>query len=112
MKPQPVVLLKIAACAAAVLAMAFSIVTTAHAHARNRGDVCSGTRAGQCAVNMFCNLPANAKCNATTHTGKCAAKPKVCAANYQPVCGCDGKTYGNDCSRLGAGVSKRHDGAC
>jgi hypothetical protein len=28
------------------------------------------------------------------------------------VCGCDGKTYGNDCVRLAAGISKNFDGAC
>jgi hypothetical protein len=32
--------------------------------------------------------------------------------DWQPVCGCDRKTYGNDCSRRAAGVSKDYDGEC
>ena len=33
-------------------------------------------------------------------------------APFPPRCGCDGKTYGNDCARQAAGVSKRSDGKC
>jgi hypothetical protein len=44
--------------------------------------------------------------------GTCVRAPDVCAQIFLPVCGCNGKTYGNDCQRRAAKVSKAHDGAC
>ncbi len=37
---------------------------------------------------------------------------RACYEIYQPVCGCDQKTYPNDCYALAAGVKKWVDGAC
>ena len=39
-------------------------------------------------------------------------EPRICTMQYVPVCGCNGKTYGNACVAKGAGVQRSRPGRC
>lgn len=61
-----------------------------------------------CEEGFFCNFPGQS-CKGR---GSCEPRPEVCIQVFDPVCGCDGETYGNACMAHAAGVSIQHPGEC
>jgi hypothetical protein len=101
-------------CAALAFALVIGLSSGASAKV---GAKCGGFPGLKCGLHEFCEKPPGT-CGIIDMQGTCVRVPVVCpfakkeAAVILPVCGCNMKTYGNDCLRQHAKVSKAHDGKC
>jgi hypothetical protein len=62
-----------------------------------------------CAKGEFCKFDAGC---GKSGLGVCTTRPTICTKEAMPVCGCDGKTYGNACTAAAAGASVERKGFC
>jgi hypothetical protein len=82
------------------------------------GQTCGGFASLDCpGPDEFCNYEPSAGgqgCDGTVSdaAGVCQERPQVCTEQYDPVCGCDRRTYENDCAAHRASMSVLHDGPC
>jgi hypothetical protein len=99
------------AMAALAVALGLAVFAPTGAVAVGVGKTCGGIAVIPCDAGLFCQMRPG-RCGIADDSGKCAKVPEVCTKNIKYVCGCDGKTYGNDCERRMAKVSKKHNGKC
>ena len=94
------------------LTIVFALVGVApDASAVGVGQRCGGFIGIKCNKGLWCQRPAG-QCFFSDAFGTCAPIPRFCSLIFKPVCGCDGKTYSNDCARQRAQVQLSHAGKC
>ena len=75
------------------------------------GD-CEGPEGLACPTGKYCAAAQANQCPGVLISGACLHTPEACVEMYQPACGCDGQTYGNECEAAMVGVAIAYSGQC
>lgn len=90
----------------------FNGISVASEGACGQEKVCGGIAGTSCGSRSeYCAYP-EGTCKVSDQQGVCKPRPVVCRTGGDPICGCDGKTYENECTAILAGVSVNYKGEC
>lgn len=96
-----------------LLALGLLVACGDNHHPRPDGgpQLCGGLAGRPCGATEFCDF-ANNSCGSGDQSGICKPRPEICTLIFDPVCACDGKSYGNECQANNAGGDLNAKGTC
>lgn len=96
----------------ACMAAAAGVSVESEGACPQQGEICGGLLGISCPDGQYCDFAAGDGCDVADGQGVCADRPEFCTEEFNPVCGCDGITYGNACLAAQSGASVRAPGKC
>jgi Kazal-type serine protease inhibitor domain len=97
--------------AAAFIVASGAVFGAPEVRAANLDEACGGPQKITCNSALFCRK-AIGQCADQDAPGTCEKAPDFCIRISRPVCGCNGKTYPNECEARHVRMAIDYTGAC